>query len=117
MKKAVFVLCLVICLAVAGCGGKEGALDTKQVHEAVAEGALKEKDIQDGQYTKDDIQVLKACKAIKKGKEQFGFDGYYLVYWQTKDKKYQRSFVLKDNQVSYGTNIYNPTDECQKIDK
>lgn len=111
-------LSLVALLLIAGCGGNELDLDVEQVTELVSERALEQKVIEEGGYDTSDIQVVKVCEAIEKGKEDFGFDGNYIVYWQTADRKYQRTFLLDNNsELSHGDVNYNPVeDRCVEIE-
>lgn len=98
-------------LLLGGCGSDDAALDEKKTHEAVSKRALEQKVIQDGDYSAEDIQLVKACEAIENGKTEF--NGEYIVSWKTKDDKYNREFMIKDYKVSYGTNNYKAnSDKC-----
>ena len=106
-----YVLSLSVSILLAGCGSKEESLDKDKAFDAVASKALDQKVIEDGGYKKEDISVVKACKAVKNGKEDYGFKGDYIVYWETNDSKYQRKFVMKDYKVGYGTSNFTELDE------
>jgi len=116
MKK--YVLSLSVLILLAGCGSKEESksLDKDKAFDAVASKALDQKVIEDGGYKKEDISVIQACKAVKTGKEDYGFKGNYIVYWETNDSKYQRKFVMKNYKVDYGTSNFTELDEdCIKF--
>jgi hypothetical protein len=111
MKKTVIVTFSTL-LFMAGCGGNKLDLDEEKVWNVVAERALQQKVIEEGNYKKSDIEIVKVCEAVKEGKEDYGSQGEYIVFWQTKDSKYQRTFLMKDYEVSHGDVNYNPTDNC-----
>jgi uncharacterized protein YcfL len=116
MKKTVIVICSTL-LFVAGCGGNKLDLDEEKVRNVVAERALQQKVIKEGNYKKSDIEIVKVCEAINKRKKEFGFQGDYIVYWQTKDGKYQRDFMMNDYKIEYGTNNYEEVqDRCINFD-
>lgn len=109
MKKA--WLALIVLFFLAACGNNELDLDIEKVQEIVAEEVVKGKGIKSDGYTSDDIQLVKICEAMERGKEDYGYDGYYILYWQTNDKKYQEKIVMKDYELSYGTNLYSPIED------
>ncbi|MGD6793833.1 hypothetical protein [Metabacillus indicus] len=111
MKKLIVIGLGVFLLG--GCGTNEAELDEKKIHEAVSKRALEQKVIKDGNYSTEDIELVKACEAIENGKSEF--KGDYIVSWKTKDDKYNRDFIMKDYQISYGTNNFKTnSDRCVK---
>jgi hypothetical protein len=109
MKKLILIGLGVFLLG--GCGTNESELDEKKTHEAVSKRALEQKVIKEGEYSEEDIQLVKACEAVENGKSEF--KGDYIVSWKTKDDKYNRDFIMKDYKISYGTNNYKSnSDQC-----
>jgi uncharacterized protein YcfL len=98
-------------LLLGGCGSDDAALDEKKTHEAISKRALEQKVIQDGDYSAEDIQLVKACEAIENGQTES--NGEYIVSWKTKDDKYNRTFLLKDYKATNGdTNFKENKDKC-----
>ncbi len=103
----------------AGCGNSIG-LDKEKAKTLIIEEALSQKVIEEGGYKKEDIEVLKACKAIEEGEEKSSFNDQYLIYWQTSDGEYKRDLMLdaKENKVYYGTSRHhklNEEDACTEF--
>lgn len=115
MKKTLIILPALL-LTLAGCGGNKLGIDEEKAQKAVIKEALEQKVIQEGNYKSSDIELVKVCEAVEKGKEDYGYDGNYITYWQTKDKKYQRTFLLKDYKALYGdVNFKAIDDRCIDI--
>jgi uncharacterized protein YcfL len=111
MKKVIIALSSILLLLV-GCGGNQLDLDEEKVSSVVADRALQQKVIKEGDYKEQDIDVVKVCEAIKEGKVDYEFQGEYIIYWETKDGNYQRTFLMKDYEISHGDVNYEPTDSC-----
>jgi uncharacterized protein YcfL len=110
MKKIVLTLIL-LTLVLVGCGKNKLSIDIENIQNILSERALEQKAIQEDGYTEEYIKLVKICEAMEKGKEDFGYDDYYLVYWQTSDKKYQRTFLMKDYELSHGDQVYDPVED------
>ncbi|WP_349407938.1 hypothetical protein [Pseudalkalibacillus sp. SCS-8] len=118
MKKTILLFISTILLVLGGCGGNEFDHDEEKVKDAVANRALQQKVIEEGNYKKEEIEVLKVCEATEKGNEEKGFDGNYIVHWQTADGEYQRKFMMKEYEINYGTNNYEEIkDSCTTFNR
>jgi hypothetical protein len=116
MKKTIIAVSSTL-LLLAGCGGNKLDLDEEKVKNAVSKQALEQKVIEEGNYKKNDIEVVKVCEAVKKSEKDYGFQGDYIVKWQTNDGKYQRDFMMNDYKISYGTNNFEEiSDQCINLD-
>ena len=118
MKRIFIVLVLAVFMLSACGGGNKLDLDEEKVQNATAAGAINEKIIKDNNYEEKDIEVVKVCEAVEEGEEDFGFDGEYLVYWQTNDGEYKREFVMtSDYDIGYGTQrLKDIEDRCISFD-
>ncbi|MGP4080103.1 hypothetical protein ACTWQL_09320 [Pseudalkalibacillus sp. R45] len=112
MKRSVLLFISTILFVLGGCGGNEFDLDEEKVNSAVADRALKQKVIKEGNYKKEDIKVMEVCEAVEEGSPNNEFQGEYIVYWETNDSKYQRTFLMKDYKVDNGDVNFEPTDKC-----
>ncbi|MYL43897.1 hypothetical protein [Virgibacillus salexigens] len=117
MKKISIVLGVSI-LLLSACGGNKLDLDEEKVQSATAEEAAGQKVIEENNYKEEDIQVLKVCEAVKQGEEDYGFNGEYIVYWQTNDGEYKRDFSMtSDYEIGYGSQrLEEIEDRCITLD-
>jgi uncharacterized protein YcfL len=110
MKKTIIVIFSTL-LFMTGCGGNKLDLDKEKVRNVVAERALQQKVIKEGNYEKNDIEIYKVCKTVDKDNKDLGFQGVYRVYWKTSDGEYNDAFILEDYKAKYGNNNYSDIED------
>jgi len=99
-------------LVLSACGGNELGLDEEKVENATKARAIKQNELKEKDYKEADIEVVKVCEAVRIGEEEYGFDGEYLIFWQTTDGDYKRQFVMEDDyEVGYGTQRLEPIED------
>lgn len=104
MKKRAMVMGGILVVLLTACGGNKLDLDLEKVQEMTAKEALNKKSIERDDYEEENIEIVKVCEAVKVGEEDYGFDGQYLVYWQTDDGEFKNDFVMQgDYDIGYGT--------------
>ena len=116
MRKMIFVFA-VFTFGLAACGGNDLDVDIEKTHEAIAERALHHEDKSE-MYDAEDIKIIKICEAVRSGEEDFGFDGEYLVSWETIDGELKDTYRMEDYEANLSTNNLQVVsdDRCTEID-
>ncbi|WP_163531449.1 hypothetical protein [Halobacillus ihumii] len=116
MKKIISLSVMAVLLT--ACGGNKLELDLEKVQNAVAEEALKKKSIEEGDYTKEDIEVVKVCESVELDETKDDFKGQYIVDWKTNDDKYELDFSMNsDYEVGYSSSRLKPIeDRCISVE-
>lgn len=109
---------LVSVMALSACGESLEGVDEERMLEATQAHAMDNARVQDGGYTEEDIEIVRACPAIQGGKEEFGHQGDYLIYWQTTDAEHQLGHRMNtsDYEVGGSVRMYAPTSEEDCVD-
>ncbi|ADC52379.1 hypothetical protein BpOF4_21919 (plasmid) [Alkalihalophilus pseudofirmus OF4] len=112
MKRLLTTL-LLAGVVLTGCGGNPLGLDEERLQEGVVERAMTYADVKEGDYIEQDIELVKVCAAVPRGKQEYGHQGDYVVFWQTKDTEVQdhNHFNESDYIVEFGANSYEEFEE------
>ena len=118
MKKTLIVIVSAVFLLSACGGGNKLDLDEEKAQGVTAEEFLKKKSVAEANYEKEDIEIVKICEAVEKRDEDFGVDGEYLVYSQTKDGEYKLDFTMtSEYEIGYGSqSLEEIEDRCITFD-
>lgn len=116
MKRLVFIFSFLVLLLTA-CGGDKLDLDVDKTQQAVADRALHNEDRTE-KYEVEDIELVKVCEAVRMGEEQFGFDGEYIVHWQTSDGELKETYRMENYEANLSTSNLEPVsdDRCIEFD-
>lgn len=92
MKRLLFAFSILLFLT--ACGGNKLDLDIERTLSAVAERS--------SNYDEEDIELVRACETVKIGEEEFGFDGEYIIFWQSKDGEEKREYTMENYEAGFG---------------
>ncbi len=95
--KRISILLGCILLLLTACGGNKLDLDLEKVQNAVAERAVQSTSLEEDGYNSENVEIVRVCEAVKVGEEDQGFDGEYIVYWQTDDEELKNDFRMDKN--------------------
>lgn len=100
------------------CGGNKLELDLEKTENVIASEAVGQKIIEEAGYEKEDIEIIKICEAFESGKEDQGFNGQYIVHWQTTDGEYKRELSMtREYKAGYSTSRLEPIDDrCMTVE-
>jgi len=117
--KIIFIVIMSAVFMLSACGGGNKLdLDEEKVKSATAAEAAGQKVIKENNYEEKDIEVVEVCEAVEEGEEDFGFDGEYIIYWQTEDGEYKRDFSMtSEYEIGYGSqSLEEIEDRCITFD-
>lgn len=105
-------------MLLAGCGGNSLGLDDERLLQATKDRAMSYADIKEGDYTEDDIELMRVCPAVREDEQDFDHAGDYLIFWQTTDDNNRNIDLMNesDYEVGSGANRYMIQDEGDCID-
>jgi IMP cyclohydrolase len=114
MKRlAVSIFILGVTLTACGGNGSPLGLDAERIQEGVTERAMNIAAVKNGDYEEEDIEVVRICAAVPRGKEAFGHQGDYVVFWQTSDgqNQYEHRMNEEDYKVGGTVNRFEPYED------
>ncbi|MDY0395121.1 hypothetical protein ACFSMW_12080 [Virgibacillus halophilus] len=131
MKKTIALLGLCIIL-LAGCGGNSDSeakgnnvkgiddIDKEKAKNSIIQGALDSNLLTNTakeDYSKSDIVNIKMCEAYHIDHPTDGFEGNFIVFWETSDGKYEHNFIMKnDYEIENLANYERLDDKCVNLD-
>lgn len=131
MKKTIVLLGLCIIL-LAGCGGNSDSetkgnnvkgiddIDKEKAKNSIIQGAVDSNLLTNTakeDYSKSDIVNIEMCEAYHIDRPTDGFEGNFIVFWETSDGKYEHNFIMKnDYEIENLANYERLDDKCVNLD-
>ncbi len=119
-KKLMYTLFVLSIVLVTACSNQYPFdLDKVKTEKSIQTKAIEyiPVDLRNMEYKKQDIKLIKICKAEPQSYAKDSEDKYkYYIYYQSKDKKYKGSLLMNDKYKSDMKELYEPINStCEKV--